>query len=46
MFNWIKGLVKDLLKGIIGSIIRSLTKGGISKLRECGWDILKKGDNG
>ena len=21
MFNWIKGLVKDLLKGIIGSIL-------------------------
>ena len=28
------------------NIIRSLTRGGISKLRECGWDILKKGDNG
>ena len=28
------------------NIIRSLTKGGISKLRECGWDILKKGENG
>ena len=27
------------------NIIRSLTRGGISKLRECGWDILKKGEN-
>ena len=28
------------------NIIRSLTRGGISKLRECGWDILKKGNDG
>ena len=28
------------------NIIKSLTRGGISKFRECGWDILKKGDNG
>ena len=28
------------------NIIKSLTRGGISKLREYGWDILKKGDNG